>query len=245
VPSAVRDAAHPSARVLSRHRPTQHAGSPHPPSDRLIRWAGSTLIVAPQTTQPWPATAARCESVAAIDGVRGNGAFRCSAAIRRSGVRARSWARGRNGVRVNPILLTRSIPGELPRAASGHRCRQSRPARAGLRTCSRASVRSRPPRPGSPPGRGPTVQFLAAFDALLSVLISGNCILAAMHPGYCPQCGERVTPYAAGCALCGADLDPKRWQKPVSVRRRLSVRMPAGLRRAIRGRDAVRLRDSL
>ena len=66
-----------------------------------------------------------------------------------------------------------------------------------------------------------------------------------MHPGYCPKCGERVTPYAAGCALCGADLDPKRWQKPVSVRQRLSFRMPAGLRRAIRGRDAVRVRGSL
>jgi hypothetical protein len=26
----------------------------------------------------------------------------------------------------------------------------------------------------------------------------------------CPSCGERVTPYAAGCALCGADLDPRR-----------------------------------
>ena len=72
-----------------------------------------------------------------------------------------------------------------------------------------------------------------------------NRILTPMHPGYCPQCGERVTPYAAGCALCGADLDPKRWQKPVPVRQRLSVRMPAGLRRAIRGRDTVRVRGSL
>lgn len=26
----------------------------------------------------------------------------------------------------------------------------------------------------------------------------------------CPSCGERVTPFAAGCALCGADLDPHR-----------------------------------
>jgi len=65
-----------------------------------------------------------------------------------------------------------------------------------------------------------------------------------MHPGYCPQCGERVTPYAAGCALCGADLDPKRWQKPVSARQRLSIRMPASLRRAIGLRRAVRVRGS-
>jgi hypothetical protein len=41
------------------------------------------------------------------------------------------------------------------------------------------------------------------------------------------------------------ELDPKRWQKPVPVRQRLSVRMPAGLRRAIRGRRAVQARGSL
>jgi predicted amidophosphoribosyltransferase len=88
------------------------------------------------------------------------------------------------------------------------------------------------------------VQFLAAPDALLSVLTCVHPILAPMHPGYCPQCGERVTPYAAGCALCGADLDPQRWQKPVRVRQRLSIRMPARLRRAIRERGAVRARGS-
>ena len=27
----------------------------------------------------------------------------------------------------------------------------------------------------------------------------------------CPSCGERVSPYAAGCAVCGADLDTRRW----------------------------------
>ena len=132
----------------------------------------------------------------------------------------------------------------LARAASGHRWRQPEPLALG---------QERPPRErpqqlaaaGFTPGHGATDQFLAAPDALLSVLTSVNRILAPMHPGYCPQCGERVTPYAAGCALCGADLDPKRWQKPVSVRQRLSVRMPAGLRRAIRGRDAVRVRGSL
>jgi hypothetical protein len=29
-------------------------------------------------------------------------------------------------------------------------------------------------------------------------------------PNRCPDCRERVTPFAAGCALCGADLDPLR-----------------------------------
>jgi hypothetical protein len=47
------------------------------------------------------------------------------------------------------------------------------------------------------------------------------------HPGYCPGCGERVTPFAAGCALCGADLDPRRWQGPPSVTQRLSLRLPS------------------
>ena len=27
----------------------------------------------------------------------------------------------------------------------------------------------------------------------------------------CPKCGERVQPFAAGCAICGADLDTRRW----------------------------------
>jgi hypothetical protein len=66
-----------------------------------------------------------------------------------------------------------------------------------------------------------------------------------MHPGFCPQCGERVTPYAAGCALCGADLDPKRWQKPVSARQRFALRIPTRLRRAISRERVVRVRGSL
>lgn len=82
-------------------------------------------------------------------------------------------------------------------------------------------------------------------DTAFSRLTWLNTIIAPMHPGYCPNCGERVTPYAAGCALCGADLDPKRWQKPASAGQRLSIRLPAGLRRAIRGRNAVRVRGSL
>ena len=30
------------------------------------------------------------------------------------------------------------------------------------------------------------------------------------NPTRCPSCREHVSPYAAGCALCGADLDPDR-----------------------------------
>jgi predicted amidophosphoribosyltransferase len=40
-------------------------------------------------------------------------------------------------------------------------------------------------------------------------------------PTRCPSCGERVTPYAAGCAICGAELDPTRWHRPPSLMRRL------------------------
>ncbi len=32
----------------------------------------------------------------------------------------------------------------------------------------------------------------------------------ARNANRCPSCGERVSPFAAGCALCGASLDPRR-----------------------------------
>jgi predicted amidophosphoribosyltransferase len=60
-----------------------------------------------------------------------------------------------------------------------------------------------------------------------------------MHPGYCPQCGERVSPFAAGCALCGADLDPKRWQQPASLSQRFSIRFPTRWRRVFGSREAA------
>jgi hypothetical protein len=47
-------------------------------------------------------------------------------------------------------------------------------------------------------------------------------------PTRCPSCGERVTPYAAGCAICGTDLDPKRWQPRPSLLQRLIRRRPRG-----------------
>jgi predicted amidophosphoribosyltransferase len=40
------------------------------------------------------------------------------------------------------------------------------------------------------------------------------------NPNICPNCGERVSPFAAGCALCGADLDPHRGQRPPGLGQR-------------------------
>jgi hypothetical protein len=37
----------------------------------------------------------------------------------------------------------------------------------------------------------------------------------------CPHCGASVTPYAAGCSVCGADLERLRRQRARSVSQRL------------------------
>ena len=37
----------------------------------------------------------------------------------------------------------------------------------------------------------------------------------------CPNCGERVLPLAAGCAICGADLDTTRFDSGPSVFQRV------------------------
>ena len=43
----------------------------------------------------------------------------------------------------------------------------------------------------------------------------------------CPQCGERVSPYAAGCAVCGADLDMSRWDTGPGVGKRVGSYLSA------------------
>ena len=43
----------------------------------------------------------------------------------------------------------------------------------------------------------------------------------------CPNCKERVSPYAAGCAVCGADLDPSRWDKGPSLGNRIGSTLTA------------------
>ena len=37
----------------------------------------------------------------------------------------------------------------------------------------------------------------------------------------CPNCREPVSPFAAGCAICGTDLDTKRWDKGPGIGTRI------------------------
>jgi hypothetical protein len=56
---------------------------------------------------------------------------------------------------------------------------------------------------------------------------------ARTDPSRCPSCRERVTPFAAGCALCGADLDPRRWDSGPGLAQRagsLTAALGAGPR---------------
>jgi predicted amidophosphoribosyltransferase len=54
----------------------------------------------------------------------------------------------------------------------------------------------------------PKVGFIFGCDDL---------VMAYTGPHTCPNCGERVSAFAAGCALCGAELDPRRGQAPPTV----------------------------
>jgi predicted amidophosphoribosyltransferase len=78
---------------------------------------------------------------------------------------------------------------------------------------------------------------------MLTLALLSPAIVISMHPGYCPQCGERVTPFAAGCALCGADLDPRRWQQPPTLWQRLT-RRARSVSRPPRARRRLRVRRS-
>jgi hypothetical protein len=54
------------------------------------------------------------------------------------------------------------------------------------------------------------------------------------------SCRERVTPFAAGCALCGADLDPRRWDSGPGLAQRagsLTAALGAGPRAGGVGRS--------
>jgi hypothetical protein len=55
------------------------------------------------------------------------------------------------------------------------------------------------------------------------------------NPNRCPSCGEHVSPFAAGCAICGAALDPRRGQTRPLGEQLKTLWQKAGRRRS---RDA-------
>lgn len=62
--------------------------------------------------------------------------------------------------------------------------------------------------------------------------------------GRCPNCGEPVTPFAAGCSICGFDLEAHR--RELAERRasaphvKAAARLPSWFQRAPRGLDRFR-----
>jgi hypothetical protein len=52
-------------------------------------------------------------------------------------------------------------------------------------------------------------------------------MLRRADPSRCPTCRERVTPLAAGCALCGTGLDPLRHRAGPSAAQRIGTRASA------------------
>ena len=49
----------------------------------------------------------------------------------------------------------------------------------------------------------------------------------ARNAGRCPECGEPVSAFAAGCAICGADLERHRAEEAARRARRPAVPAPA------------------
>jgi predicted amidophosphoribosyltransferase len=61
-------------------------------------------------------------------------------------------------------------------------------------------------------------------------------------PHVCPNCGERVTMFAAGCSICGAELDPRRAESPLLSRLLRRIRPAPGRSPTIARRGRLRLR---
>jgi hypothetical protein len=78
-------------------------------------------------------------------------------------------------------------------------------------------------RDGTPPkvagdsmSRGPRCAVHSSFIYMIETVGAPKQgqELKATGPHVCPQCGERVSAFAAGCAICGAELDPSRAARP-------------------------------
>ena len=65
----------------------------------------------------------------------------------------------------------------------------------------------------------------------------------------CPECGEPVSQFAAGCAICGADLEAHRRRlaerRASAPQAALAARVPAWLRRGPRVLDRLRGRGDV
>jgi hypothetical protein len=85
----------PRSNAVTRHAAQRHHAQRLPaPAERPgNEMRGVDAGLGAHTMHGRPATAARCASLAAIESVR------CNGVVRRRGLRARSWARRRGGVR--------------------------------------------------------------------------------------------------------------------------------------------------
>jgi hypothetical protein len=98
---------------------------------------------------------------------------------------------------------------------------------------------------GNPGVPTPTIVQIARTDMACrrSVCFALRALIksrARTDPSRCPSCRERVTPFAAGCALCGADLDPRRWDSGPGLAQRagsLTAALGAGPRAGGVGRS--------
>jgi hypothetical protein len=147
----------------------------------------------------------------------------------------------------HPATLTRGLPHSRrpkrrygrPSAGSGIVGRRVRARERGVTYCT--DVRSDRVGARAPPSASLPRAFIGGLHARnrLHMRMLFDCGVSAIGPHVCPRCGERVSAFAAGCALCGADLDPRRAQLPPSLHERLRRRL-ANLRGPRRKRSLVR-----
>ena len=68
----------------------------------------------------------------------------------------------------------------------------------------------------------------------------GCFTVGVSSPNRCPTCGSHVSMFAAGCAICGVALDPRRGHREPFLQRLGSARIPRRRQRAV-----ARVLDSL
>jgi hypothetical protein len=91
------------------------------------------------------------------------------------------------------------------------------------------------------PWRGSLVTDLVArlLGTLIRLSASAALLSEMSAPNKCPGCGENVSMFAAGCAICGVALDPFRGQQRALPER---VRSAWGSRLRLTPRLRVRVK---